>query len=105
LPSADALTERRDDPGDLMTGYGRIGDPGKAALLHVAVAVADPARLSSHERLPVRWRGHVPLHQLEGAAGLADLDRSHARHRLCTSLDRVGIAAPGRARRLERCLD
>src|SRR6202035_524180 len=40
LPSTHALSQRGDDPGYLVTGYGRIGDPREAALLHVAVAVA-----------------------------------------------------------------
>src|SRR5438552_860644 len=60
-PSAHALADRGEHARDLMAGDHRIGDSGKAALLRVAVAVTDPARLYANECLPGPRVGHLAL--------------------------------------------
>ncbi len=63
-----------------MAGHDGIALAGHAALLGGGVAVADAAGLDPHADLA--WAGlrQVSLHQLEGAAGVGDLDRPHSQN-------------------------
>ena len=77
LPALDALADRVDDAGDLVAGDEREGDAREAALLGEHVAVADAAGLDPDEDLAAAGLGHLALDQLEVAALLGHLHRSH----------------------------
>jgi hypothetical protein len=77
---ADPGTDRIHAPRDLVARNSRQREARIQRVLHHRVAVTDATRLYLDAHLPRARLGNITFHQLECAASLRNLNRSHFRH-------------------------